>query len=231
MRVFRRSLILGGLLWALAAAPANATPILSSDSGVACDDVLGVVNSNCSLFSFDTSEGSRSFEDLVFASDADVALFKITTAGATTFLPEITSSSGLFLPPLLGLFNDDDTKSVYLNDAGEMAVALERLEGVSLAGDSTYYLAVMLSSNYVLGIPSPSLSEGFACDGVDEVTGESPCPGGGTVTLNFSAIPVDGGPQPVPEPGTLTLVGGVAVAALARRRSIRRNQRKNASRS
>src|SRR5688572_27089649 len=117
MRVFGRALILGALLSALAAPPVNAAPILalSGDPGVACDDVLGVANSNCSLFSLGTLTGTATFDfDLEFASDRDVALFEFSIDAGATFAAE-TLSTGLF--PLLGVFSADKTIYSYIDPA------------------------------------------------------------------------------------------------------------------
>ena len=238
MRVFRQGLILGGLLWALAAAPANATPILSSgDSGDPCDAVVGVAISHCRLFSVALKDdGTPADFDLLFESDMDVALFKFVVDANSTFAAA-TSSTGLF--PQLGLFGDDAMKTIYTDPvSGEQALSFEPLQGIRLdgaAGGTTYYLAVLLlPSNGFGGLPV-SLLAPFACDGENR-DGLGPdelplCPGpGGSFGLQFSATSSDSVP-PVPEPATITLVATGALAALARRRSTKRNQRKNATRS
>jgi hypothetical protein len=233
MRVFARVLILGGLLSALAPAPANAAPILlpSGDSGGSCLNVLGVANSNCGLFSLGTLTGGTTFDfDLVFASYLDVALFEFSIDADATFAAE--SSTELSL----GLFSE--MKTAYEDPVtGEQALANKVLEGFLLngaVGGTTYYLGVVRSGNDFTGIPT-SLVEPLACygengDGLDP-NGQPLCPGeGGTFRLQFSATQ-DGGPQPVPEPATFTLVVSGALAAIVRRRSIKRNQRRNVSRT
>jgi len=233
MRVFRRSLILGGLLSAFATAPVSAAPILPT----ACDEVLGVASSNCSLFSLGVLKGGATF-NLEFTSDRDVALFEFSVDGDATFAAE-TSSTGLF--PLLGVFSDDATKTIYsYTDPGNgdvQALSFGRLDGVLLdgvAGGTTYYLGVLIHPNGFEGIPT-SLLAPFACDGENRdglgPDGQILCPGpGGTFDLQFSATP-DGVPQPVPEPATFTLVASGALAALVRRRSTKRSQGKNVTRS
>ena len=219
MRVFARVLILGGLLSALAPAPASAAPILlpSGDSGGSCQTVLGVANSNCSLFSFDPLAGSN-VSDLMFASNKDVALFQFFLGFDATFAVD-TSLTGL--DTWLGLFRAD-TKEMYsyfdpVVDAELQAFGSKSLEGVLLDGGRSYYLAVLLNPNGFSGTPT-SLLEGFACDGIDVDGG---ClNGGGRFSLGLAAQP-----QPVPEPGTLALVGGGAIAALVRRRSRKGDER------
>ena len=229
MGVFRRGLILGFLLSVLAAAPVSASPILPT----ACDEVLGVTNSNCRLFSLGALTGDASF-DVTFESDRGVALFKFMVDADATFAAQ-TSSTGLF--PLLGLFTDDAARTIYSYmdpiNGEQQAFAFERLDAVPLTGvaaGTTYYLAVLIHPNGFTGIPT-SLLAPFACDGENrdglDPEGNVLCPGtGGSFSLQFSATP-DGVPQPVPEPATLTLVASGALAALVRRRSARRNQQKN----
>ena len=232
MRVFGRVLILG-LLWSAFAGAADAAPILlpSEDPDAKCDAVLGgVANTNCSLFSLGALTGSATFDfDLEFASDSNVALFEFSIDAEATFAAE-TSPAGLF--PLLGLFSADKALYTYIDPAVDpevpvQAFGFERLEGVSLAGDSVYYLAVLLSANGFSDTPTALLAP-FACDGENRdglgPDGAPLCPGsGGAFNLQFSVTSIDGGPQPVPEPGTLVLVGAGAVAALMRRRSRKRN--------
>ena len=224
MRVFAQVLILGGLLSALAPAPVSAAPILlpSGDSGGSCLNVLGVANSNCSLFSFDPLADSNVF-DLTFASNKDVALFQFFLGFDATFAVD-TSLTGL--DTWLGLFRAD-TKEMYsyfdpVVDAELQAFGSKSLEGVLLDGGTSYYLAVLLNPNGFSGTPS-SLLEGFACDGAIEI--DNPClSGGGEFSLSLDAQP-----QPVPEPGTLALVGGGAIAALVRRRSRKGDERERRS--
>ena len=230
MRAFGRVLILGGLLCAFAPAPASAAPILqpSPDSGP-CDDVLGVENSSCSLFSLGALTGTATFDFLVeFTSDRDVALFEFSIDADATIAAG-TSSTGLF--PLLGVFSADKTIYSYIDPAVDPEVAVqafgfERLEGVSLAGDSLYYLAVALFPNEFTGLPT-SLLAPFACDGENRdglgPDGMPLCPGtGGSFNLQFSTTSMDGGPQPVPEPGTLALLGSGLLAVAVRRRAKKR---------
>jgi hypothetical protein len=218
MRVFGRGLILSGLLSALATAPAGAAPILASgDSGVACDGVLGVANSSCSLFSLGTLTGTTTFDfDLEFGSDRDVALFEFSIDAGATFATQ-TLSTGLF--PFLGLFSGE-TRTLYsYTDPvnGELqAQGFERLEGVSLAGGSAYYLAVLLYPNG-FGGTATSLLEPFACDGIPNDCTEV----SGNFALSLQTIS-DEQPAAVPEPGTLALFGSGALAALVRRRSRKR---------
>jgi hypothetical protein len=168
----------------------------------------------------------------------DVALFEFFVDADSTFAAE-TSATGLF--PQLGVFGNDANKTLYSYtdpvNGDVQALAFDRLDGVLLGGaqgGTSYYLAVMLFPNEFGGLPT-SLLAPFACDGENRdglgPDGALLCPGtGGTFSLQFSATPTDGVP-PVPEPATVTLVATGALAALARRRSTKRNQRKNATRS
>ena len=221
MRVCARVLILGGLLSALAPAPASAAPILmpSGDTGGSCLNVLGVANSNCSLFSFDPLAGSN-VSDLMFASNKDVALFQFFLGFDATFAVD-TSLTGL--DTWLGLFRAD-TKEMYsyfdpVVDAELQAFGSKGLEGVLLDGGRSYYLAVLLNPNGFSGTPT-SLLEPFACDGPVDLVDPGCLTGGGRFSVSLAAPP-----QPVPEPGTLALVGGGAIAALVRRRSRKGDER------
>jgi hypothetical protein len=122
----------------------------------------------------------------------------------------------------LGLFNSNEERTLYrYHDPvdGELeAQGFFRLEGIPLAGESVYYLALMLSPNGFGGLPT-SLLEPFACE---EGTPNDCTLVGSNFTLSLKAEEL----QPVPEPATVTLVASGALAALMRRRSAKRNQRK-----
>jgi len=231
MRVFRRGLILCGLLSALATVTADAAPILlpSDDRGQACD-TLGVASSNCSLFSLGALTLGDIFEfDLLFASLADVAVFEFSVDADATFAAASSTVLGLF----------SETKTLYEDPVtGEQALSVDGLGGFLLNGaqtGTTYYLGVVLAGNEFTGIPT-SLMAPLICDGENGdglgPDGEPLCLGtGGRFNLRFSATSIDGGPQPVPEPATFTLVASGALAALVRRRSTKRSQGKNVTRS
>ena len=94
----------------------------------------------------------------------------------------------------------------------------DQLGGFALTANTNYYLAVFLDidpdvTNGFNGNPE-SLGLGFACD--------AGCLGGsGSFSLTLSAIS-DGQPEPVPEPGTLVLMGTGVLAAVARGRAKKR---------
>ena len=223
MRLFGRVLVLAAVLCGLLPSAAGAAPIVLDPPD--CTAVLGRTNSNCTLYDLGAISGLATF-NLTFASDLDVALFAVSTVGPTTFFAETSSTGSSF--PFLGLFNSDDERTLYsytdLVDGELFAQGFNSLSAIPLAGDSVYFLAVLLHPNGFGDVPT-SLREPFACEEgfPNDCTGDS---------ANFAlSLQATSSPQPVPEPGTLALLGSGALAALARRRSTKRNQRKNASRS
>jgi hypothetical protein len=235
MGVFVRGLILTGLLCAFAPGAAHATPLLiqsSSDVEVKECGLIVANDANCQLFSLGSLLESTVL-DLTFASSKDVALLEFTIAADSDFLA-LTSSPGL--DTMLGLF--DATGVIYQYQNPDFTDAFganitdsnldDQLGGFALTAETSYYLAVLLDmdpawTNGFTGDPE-SLSQGFACD-ADECLGS-----GGRFRLTLSAISNEQ-PEPVPEPGTLTLIAGGALARLIQRRSSKkRNRSKSISR-
>ena len=237
MRVFGRLLVLAGLTCAFIPATATAAPLLVQGAGgSSCTGVVGSTTTSCGLFSLGSLLGGSAL-DITFESDKDVALFEFTVDTDSTFFAS-TSSSVTGLDSILGLF-DASTKALhsYIDPAdGAEYQAFgadidpfgnfnDQLGSFVLAGGTTYYLAVLLNpidlvtTNGFNGTPT-SLLEGFGCDGDGLCLG-----GGGMFSLNIDVTPLDdgtGGPQPVPEPGTLALLGSGAAAVLARSRARKR---------
>jgi hypothetical protein len=235
MRVFGPVLVVAGLLSALVPSAAGAAPIVVDP--VDCTAVLGRTNSDCTLYDLGSIEGLSTI-DLTFESYADVAVFAFSVSSDSTFFAQ-TSSVGL--DSMLALF--DDERSVYAG-APELAFGTDnfsadddQLGGFVLTGGTTYYLAVLLTPifnpdvddpftfvsngfNGTLVSPFGSLEAEFGCEATN-AAGGSVCAGaGGTFSLQLSAT-AEGG-EPVPEPGTLVLLGSGVLAAVIRGRTKKR---------
>jgi len=224
MRVFRRGLILAALLCAAAPSVAGATPMLNGVSGDACTGLVAEASmDHCGLFDIGLLTGTLtgSFENL-----QDAALFRFTASEETSFgasLDLLSSFAGF-----LGLFDEDLNLVTYGAD-GLMAQGFEiGSEGlVPLVDGETYILALLLGFNTFSGTPT-SLLAGFSADDTTIPEWEGilygPCnPEQQACTYSLSVdVESDGEPARVPEPGTLTLLGTGALAALVRRRSKKR---------
>jgi hypothetical protein len=77
-----------------------------------------------------------------------------------------------------------------------------------------YLLALLSPQNFFQGVPV-SLTATLSLDSEDMACGSDE---GCSFSLSFDAAPLDGGPAPVPEPATLTLVAGGALAGWLERR-------------
>ncbi len=225
MRAFGRGLILAALLCASAPSLASAAPLLNGVNGQACDGLVSDLTvSHCSLFDIDPLAADPL--NVSFENVEDVALFRFVVTGTATF--SATSTDGL-----LGLFDvdtDGDTTeldSVSYFDPVEDAVV--KAQGLSLGsetpislGDSTsqtYILALIGADNFFGSSTSVvGLDSLLAAFSLDDPEFHSPCVGSCDFTLTLNVFPDDEQPAPIPEPGTLLLIGTGMVAALARSR-------------
>ena len=224
MRVFGRGLILAALLCASAPSLASAAPILNGGGGQECDGLVSDLTlGHCRLFDIDpfaVDPLNVSFENV-----QDVALFRFVVSGTATLGP---TSTGL-LDGFLGLFDGDtaELNSVSYFDPVEDAVVTA--EGFSLGsttpiplGDSssrTYILALIAADNTFGSSESdPGLDSLLTAFALDDPFFHSLCAGSCDFTLTLNAFPDDEEPAPIPEPGTLLLIGTGMAAALARSR-------------
>jgi hypothetical protein len=230
MRVCGRGLILAAALCAAAPSLASAAPLLN---GVEGDSCLGIVATDslghCGLFDIDLSQGSLTGS---FGNLEDVALFRFTVSDPTSFGATFDQLFGPF-DGFLGLFEGDTPEfsavtyfsPVEGTDVTAQGVDIFSAGLVPLAGtgERTYILALLLGFNTFSGTPN-SLLDGFSADlAFDDPFLQGPCdPAERSCGYSLSLI-AEGGPQPVPEPGTLALLGTGMLAAIVRRRAKRKD--------
>jgi len=217
MRTSRRAVVLGFLVAVCAPGAAVASPVLGGSSGTACTFLGAGTLANCSLFALDPFSPDPLREG-TFDTPGDVALFSFTF-DETSRLSVTTSSyaAGNF-DPTLGLFHSDglivelpDSTPARFFDIDIFANFDDHID--LTLGPGSYLLAL------AIGNLRESLLGGFECEtGCDFM-------GGAEFRFEASATPVDGNTEPVPEPATVTLVAGGAVAGwLQRRRARSRKQ-------
>ena len=245
MRVFGRALILGGLLCAFAPARASAAPILLTQTFQTrgCEGIVSMP-ANCTVFELGSLGDPLSLNG-TFASQADVALFEFMVGIESTFFAETTSYlSTTGFNSMLGLFDASTGLSVTYRDPNqgdELVPArgtdvdpfnddLDDQLGSFALGPGRYFLALLNNDGFANGFtldPNSvenldSLALGFGCDdpSLPEV---GLCTGNdGSFSLTLQAISGEQ-PQPIPEPGTLALLGTGLLAAVVRRRTKKRN--------
>ena len=234
MRVLGRALVLGLLVVVCAPRSAAGAPFRllgegDPDIGSECGTALAPFDSDkCRLFSLESLSAEL---EVGFSSWGDVALFEFTLSTDTPFS---VTTQPIWTDPLGGPF-----VGVYHHaTAAEHALALYSFT----ASDGAEYFALneilsppdplspdiplilpMGSYYFALSGPENNLREvlgtGFDLDG-DERLCEEGMPGCSfSVTFHAGS---DGNPAPVPEPGTLTLMAGGAIAGLLHRRRTRK---------
>ena len=228
MRVFGRALVLGFLSALFTSTGATAAPFLLEssglpDSGATCTSVLSSIGtSECSWFAIDDPSAPLSFSG-GFNTAGDMALFSFTFTQDTRLQIETTSFRAPLnsFDPTLALYHPDGSIMLVPDPAGSGELITANQFDISLdlgiyddridlvLGQGTYLLAL------VTGFAYESLQTPF--DGGDLSRGS-------VFSFAFDAAPEGGAPAPVPEPGTLTMVAGGAIAGLLQRRRTRKRQ-------
>jgi PEP-CTERM motif len=227
MRVFGRA-VLGFVFFVSAAAGASAAPISVAPS---CGSMDPAGVNSCSLFGelnpLSTDPVAGSLE-----SDNQVALFELFFGAATDFSVTASSLTGNF-DPAIGLFYAEGSDAwrvvTYGDDVEGQFRAISYDAELGTTSDAKlsltvepglYYLALIQQPNeFKSGLGNvESLLAGFTCDNPTLCSFES---GGSGSSFTLRAGDPDG-PAPVPEPGTLTLMAGGALAGLIQHRRTRR---------
>ena len=255
MRVFGRALVLGVLVAVCVPAGAVAAPILVSGPG---DDLgcAGLVTrtDSCSRFTVDALSSDPLQVQFSLLEDVALLEFELLT---DTLLSVATNpiwpdAAG----PFFGVFNPltldtegnrapgalDVVTFAHPDGSGALVKVLfdvlDPLDPTSpdnipvILAPGAYLLALIGPSNFFNSDPLnnlESLAFGFSQDFLTTpcAAGEPGC----AFSVAFNATPVDGGPDPIPEPGTLTLMAGGAIAGLIhRRRSKKRTRSESVSR-
>jgi hypothetical protein len=224
---------------------AAAAPVLlnSLTPDLGCAGIV-IKTENCSRFGADPLSDTPL--ELQFSLLEDVALLEFTLATNTSLsvstIPFWEDATG----PFFGVFNALELDADGNRVEGSLEVAsftdssgatIRVLQDVLdppnpdlpvVLGPGSYLLALIAPGNFFNSDPSSidnreSLAFGFSQDFV-----ATACPddlAGCAFSITFHASAEDGGPAPVPEPGTLTLMAGGAIAGLIhRRRSKKRNR-------
>jgi hypothetical protein len=227
MRVFGRVLVLAVALCAFAPAVASATPLLGGDEGDPCTGIVADASlAHCGLFDLESFDQALTVSLSAFD---EVVLIRFSLSDPSSFDASSIEGFGGFL----GLFDGETFDSVSYDAEGVPTKAqgfeLGTPESPILLDEGVYILAVIsgfntfTSSETGSGAPVESLLLGFSCDGRDSENENLSICGlgdGGAFTLQLSAVSEGG--EPVPEPGTLMLLGGGVLAAVIRGRTRKR---------
>jgi hypothetical protein len=230
MRVLGRAAVLGFLVAVCAAVPASAASINIGTQGL-CP--AQVVATSCSLFDLGRELSSPGTVDI--ANHEDVLLLQFDLEFDSFFsvatAPFNTSET---LGPLLGVFNPISGGVVTQGDIR----ALGEIISPSNPSDPAFTPFLLEQGTYLLAVLSPrnlfggaflggaEIESIFATFSNDDEAFHAPCQAdeGCGFSLAFSvSSAVD--PAPVPEPGTLTLMAGGAIAGLIQRRRAKRRAR------
>jgi PEP-CTERM motif len=244
MRVFGRALVLGFMVIGCAPSGVSAAPIVAglTPNPDGCGNRVDVTT-NCSLFGGEAIASGDPFT-IDFNTAGDVALFEFTFSTDTYFSvttdPFWTDLTG----PFFGVFNPlsldsngvplpDSLKAVTFAVPGDPDASIPALQDVLATPDPAspdFTPLLFTQGSYLFALIGPSnffhdsLAAGFDLD--SELL-NSPCePGaaGCRFTVAFNTTPVET-PAPVPEPGTLTLMAGGAIAGLIQRRRLKKRNR------
>ncbi len=224
MRTSRRAVVLGFLVAVCAPGGVAASPIIGATAGSSCGSLVGASTvGTCGRF--DLNPFTPRIVDGQFESGADVALFEFEFDVETILTVTTTSYADGNFDPTLGLFErGGDILSVpYAANGGALGVA--RFFDVDPFADllDDEFDVTLGPGLYIMALAAGELTEsllsGFACDvGCDFSRGNA-------FSFSVSAEPAGGNTDPVPEPATVTLVAGGALAGwLQRRRARSRTQ-------
>jgi hypothetical protein len=222
MRTSRRAVVLGFLVAVCAPGAVSASPIIGATAGSSC----GALSAATSCGRFDLDPFTPRIVDGQFESAGDVALFEFEFDVETILTVTTTSYAAGNFDPTLGLFERGGDILSVPDPANGGALGFARFFDVDLFGGlyDDHIDVTLGPGSYIMALAAGELGESllspFFCE-----TGGCDFNGGNAFSFSVSATPVDGNTEPVPEPATVTLVAGGALAGwLQRRRARSRRQ-------